>query len=179
MNIFISKNGQQLGPFTLLELNRQRANGQIQDTDMAWHDEIPDWVPVNRLAGLEPLPLIPSGAPVYRPSTVSQVPGQTPVAARVLTALAVFCVSFVFLFFVLFVISCIIFGGIVGAQAAADHHAQGFTEGAQYGQQAGRAFGEKYGLLIMGGSVLVSFLLSILAAWGLSCSNLFPWCRRT
>ena len=60
MKIFIRKNGQKLGEFELDEVNHMLQGGQIDAGDLAWHEGLPDWVPVRAIpgavAGPPPLP---------------------------------------------------------------------------------------------------------------------------
>lgn len=51
MHYQISRNGQQYGPYTLEDIQRYVASGNILPTDMAKNDEMADWVPVSQLLG--------------------------------------------------------------------------------------------------------------------------------
>ena len=42
----VSRNGQTYGPYTLEDLQRYVASGNVLLTDMARSDEMPDWLPV-------------------------------------------------------------------------------------------------------------------------------------
>jgi len=52
MEIHISRNGQRFGPYSLPEVQAGLDAGNIVETDLAWHDGAPDWVPVSQVAGL-------------------------------------------------------------------------------------------------------------------------------
>lgn len=60
MQIFIAKNDQQTGPFSIEQLESMIAAGMIQITDMAWHSELPNWMPIHQLLGV--CPPIPQSA---------------------------------------------------------------------------------------------------------------------
>ena len=46
MNLYILKDGNRMGPFPLEDALRLRNNGKISDTDWAWHEGLPEWVPL-------------------------------------------------------------------------------------------------------------------------------------
>jgi hypothetical protein len=52
MKIHISKNGQNIGQFLLVEVNRMLQSGQISADDLAWQDGMPQWVPVRSIPGV-------------------------------------------------------------------------------------------------------------------------------
>ena len=47
----VSRNGQVYGPYTVEDLQRYVASGNVLPTDMAKSDEMPDWVPVSQILG--------------------------------------------------------------------------------------------------------------------------------
>jgi hypothetical protein len=51
MSYQVSRNGQLYGPYTLEDLQRYVASGNVLATDLAKSDEMPDWVPVSQLLG--------------------------------------------------------------------------------------------------------------------------------
>ncbi len=51
MTYQVSRNGQMYGPYTLDDLRRYVASGNILLTDMAKSEEMPDWVPVAQILG--------------------------------------------------------------------------------------------------------------------------------
>ncbi len=177
MDIYITKDGNRLGPFSIEEARRQRANGAIQNSDLAWHQGLSTWVPLSDIAGFNPLsvatPPIPSVLPPPAPGT-----GQAPTGLRIVTALVLFVVSFIILFILVSIIALMIGGMIAGSAAGAAQHPNGFQEGYAIGHEAGRQFGQKYGPLIFLCSALFSFVTSILLSAGVAFSNLLPWCRR-
>ena len=177
MNIYISRDGRQLGPFSLEEARRQRDAGANSNGDFAWHDGLPDWVPLSQIPGIN-APGV-SFAPVAPPLPYgAAATGTAPIGARIATALVIFVVLFIALWVLAFVISLMVGGAITGAHAAVAQHAQGYDQGQAVGREAGRQFGKTYGPLIAEWSALFSFVASLLAAWLMAFSNLLPWCRR-
>jgi hypothetical protein len=74
MTYQVSRNGQMYGPYTLEDLQRYVASGNVLPTDLAKSEEMPDWLPVAQILG-QPLgqpPVQPLGAtavptPLYSP----------------------------------------------------------------------------------------------------------------
>ena len=54
MSYLISRNNQQLGPYTLPQLQQFVAEGRIAATDLAWSEGMPNWVPVAQVLGNMP-----------------------------------------------------------------------------------------------------------------------------
>jgi hypothetical protein len=48
----VSRNGQTYGPYTLEDLQKYVASGNVLPTDLAKSDEMPDWVPVSQIIGM-------------------------------------------------------------------------------------------------------------------------------
>lgn len=46
MQIFVNKNGQQLGPYTIEQLQQYLAMGDLAEEDLAWHEGLPERVMV-------------------------------------------------------------------------------------------------------------------------------------
>src|SRR6266851_5413868 len=57
MPYHVSRNGQTYGPYTLEDLQRYVASGNVLLTDLAKSEEMPDWLPVAQILG------VPSGTP--------------------------------------------------------------------------------------------------------------------
>jgi hypothetical protein len=51
MQIFIAKNGQQLGPYTLEHIQGQVAAGALSPLDLAWYEGLADWAPLSQIPG--------------------------------------------------------------------------------------------------------------------------------
>ncbi len=61
MDIFISRNGQNQGPYTLDEFRDRLEDERIDPKEHAWHEGLEDWIPAEELlkkeSGPEPVPL--------------------------------------------------------------------------------------------------------------------------
>jgi len=181
MNVFITKNGQRLGPYSIDEASRLRASGQLQDKDWAWYEGLTDWIPLDQVPGLASVPATLPPPPGSLPGgPVSGQDDPTLLIRRLATAAVIFGVLFLVFFLVIFMVALMVGGGLAGMHASMAQHAQpgNFQEGYQIGQEAGREFGAKYGRLIAGFAALAALLLSALAAGWMAFSNLLPWCRR-
>jgi hypothetical protein len=66
MSYQVSRDGQLYGPYTLEDLQRYVASGNVLATDLAKSDDMPDWLPVSQLLGAAgaaiPVPPAPSYA---------------------------------------------------------------------------------------------------------------------
>ena len=80
----VSRNGQNYGPYTLEDLRRYVASGNILATDMAKSDDMPDWVPVSQVLGMEaaaaPGYQQQSQAPAYPASNVADISRRLPIS---------------------------------------------------------------------------------------------------
>jgi GYF domain 2 len=63
MTYQVSRNGQMYGPYTLEDLQRYVASGNVLPTDLAKSEDMPDWLPVAQILGAPGASAIP--APVY------------------------------------------------------------------------------------------------------------------
>ena len=52
MEIHITKDGQQYGPYTLEEVNAQLAGGGLSPDDLAWHEGAPGWIMLSAVEGV-------------------------------------------------------------------------------------------------------------------------------
>ena len=80
MTYQVSRNGQMYGPYTLEDLQRYVASGNVLLTDLAKSEEMPDWLPVAQILGTSPLGA--AGAPAAIPAhpTAAPYPQQPGVA---------------------------------------------------------------------------------------------------
>ena len=69
MQIYIHRDGQQHGPYSVEELRQHLADGNFAADDLAWHEGAPDWVP---LAQIEGVASAPEPAQAKTPSWVPQ-----------------------------------------------------------------------------------------------------------
>jgi hypothetical protein len=51
MNYYVNREGKELGPYSLAELQRNLSQGNIRPTDLARSDGLDQWVPVQQVAG--------------------------------------------------------------------------------------------------------------------------------
>jgi GYF domain 2 len=84
MQIYVGKNGQQLGPFSLEEINRKLADGTFAGTDLAWYEGAVGWAPLSTVAGVVIPPAAaatpaPAPAPTPAPVPAPVAPAPTPV----------------------------------------------------------------------------------------------------
>ncbi|HZE58624.1 MAG TPA: GYF domain-containing protein [Chthoniobacterales bacterium] len=73
MQIYVGKNGQQLGPFSLEEVNRKLADRTFVGADLAWYEGAAGWAPLSGVAGVVIPPVstptpVPAAAPIAVPS---------------------------------------------------------------------------------------------------------------
>ena len=52
MQIYINRDGQQFGPFTIEQVNEGLAAGQLLPTDFAFFEGLPQWTPLNQIQGV-------------------------------------------------------------------------------------------------------------------------------
>jgi len=64
MTLYITKNGQRLGPFTTVEVQSMITAGTLNSADWAWYEGLTDWIPLNQVPGIAtatgPLPQRPA-----------------------------------------------------------------------------------------------------------------------
>lgn len=65
MQIYLARNNQQAGPYTLDQVNQMLANQQILLTDLAWHQGMAEWKPLGELT---------QGQLHYSPNVITQSP---------------------------------------------------------------------------------------------------------
>lgn len=61
MQIYLARNNEQAGPYSLEQVNQMLANGQVVLTDLAWHEGMAEWKPLGDLT---------QGKLVYQPTTL-------------------------------------------------------------------------------------------------------------
>jgi hypothetical protein len=61
MTLFITKNGQKLGPYSFDEAQALVANGTLLSSDWAWYEGLPNWVPLDQVPGFATAGPRPSG----------------------------------------------------------------------------------------------------------------------
>lgn len=65
MQIYLARNNQQAGPYTLEQVNQMLAAGQVSLTDLAWHEGMTEWKVLGDLTG---------GQLVYQPASAVTPP---------------------------------------------------------------------------------------------------------
>jgi len=98
MQIHVNKNGQQIGPYALEQVNQYLEQGSLLPTDPAWHEGLAGWVPLNQVEGVgpgasAPPPFDPDafGASPPPPGTPSPEPNQPPSASSPPVAMGSIC----------------------------------------------------------------------------------------
>ncbi|QHN04680.1 DUF4339 domain-containing protein [Granulicella sp. WH15] len=71
MHYQISRNGQQYGPYTLEDLKRYLATGNVQPTDLVKNEDMPEWIPVSQLLAAEPQTAQPQPQSQFQPQAQS------------------------------------------------------------------------------------------------------------
>jgi hypothetical protein len=173
MQFYVAKGGQQLGPYSLIDVRQRLQNGELAYTDLAWRDGLKDWTPLSDIMGGALPTATPHSVAVWD-SPKPAAKGRAPTAARLITAVVIFVIGFGFFFIVAFFLACLLGGFYAGFQVGLQHPGNG----AEAGRQAGGDFAKTYMPAIMGGSALFSLVASAIAAWLMAFSDLFPWCRR-
>lgn len=51
MQIYLARNNEQAGPYTLEQVNSMLASGQVVLSDLAWHEGLDNWQPLGQLTG--------------------------------------------------------------------------------------------------------------------------------
>ena len=72
MQIHVNKDGQQIGPYHLEQVNQYFEQGSLLPTDPAWHEGLAGWVPLNQVGGV----VVPgaSAPPPFDPDAFSASP---------------------------------------------------------------------------------------------------------
>jgi hypothetical protein len=50
VQVTIHRGGQQMDPYRVDQINDYLAKGSLLPTDNAWHERLPDWVPVTQIS---------------------------------------------------------------------------------------------------------------------------------
>jgi hypothetical protein len=51
MTLYITRNGQRLGPYTIADAQQMVAAGTLQPSDWAWYEGLTDWIPLQQVPG--------------------------------------------------------------------------------------------------------------------------------
>lgn len=97
MQIYVARNGQHLGQFSVEEVNRKLADGTLSLTDLGWYEGAAGWAPLSSIAGVAlpaapampiPPPPAPSSVPIAPPPAPSPMPSPPPARPIQSTAMA-------------------------------------------------------------------------------------------
>lgn len=69
MQYHVAKNGEKSGPFDQAEIYRRLVAGELQGTDLGWHEGMGDWEPLSKLFPPQTPPPSSAAAPVFGPAT--------------------------------------------------------------------------------------------------------------
>lgn len=72
MQIYLARNNEQAGPYTLEQVNSMLAADQVVLTDLAWHDGMETWLPLGQLTG---------GHKYYTPNTTAPFSSAPPMSS--------------------------------------------------------------------------------------------------
>src|SRR4051812_21622620 len=72
MQIHIARDGKQLGPFSIDEINHQLAAGTLSLSDNAWYEGAAGWAPLSTVPGITGA--VPSATPPSTPLMTPSVP---------------------------------------------------------------------------------------------------------
>jgi len=96
MEIYITRNGQQIGPYSVHEANRNLSAGKIDPSDLAWHAALSEWVPLSTVPGIMASPPppprrhhpppVPTGSPA---GPEKRIPPASPGLPPIVTVLGV------------------------------------------------------------------------------------------
>ncbi len=64
MEIYIAINKQQAGPFSEEQIMQMVSSGMVSPTDLAWHDALIEWVPLNQIINLPDSQNAPTPSPI-------------------------------------------------------------------------------------------------------------------
>jgi hypothetical protein len=75
MQIYIHRNNQQFGPYTIDQVREYLASGRLHAEDLAWHEGAPDWVPLSKIPEIASAPPSQPGLPsMPPPATGAAIP---------------------------------------------------------------------------------------------------------
>lgn len=82
MQIYLARNNEQAGPYTLEQVNQMLANGQVVLADLAWHEGMTQWQPLGELTGGELSYQPQHTAPFKTAPNLTKQPFSTDIAAQ-------------------------------------------------------------------------------------------------
>ena len=124
MLVYVTRDGQQYGPYSVSELQRQLESGALNPGDLGWYDGAPDWKPLGSILGMGIGPAPRQVAPrlsIAQPGYNSGASGPTPkpsglaIASMILGILSVVLCFAAFLSLIMGVLAAI-FGHVSRGQ---------------------------------------------------------------
>lgn len=80
MQIFISRNNQQHGPYNLDDIQAYLASGHLHSNDLAWYEGVQGWVPLSQIPGIAtPQNRVPPPPPQIVPINQEKLPAKKPI----------------------------------------------------------------------------------------------------
>lgn len=76
MQIYVTRAGQQLGPFETEAVKAKLRDGSFTPADLAWHEGAPGWIPLSSIPGLVEAPVAPPPPPP--PAAAGEFPPPPP-----------------------------------------------------------------------------------------------------
>lgn len=73
MQILIARTGKPYGPYTLDQIQTYLASGEVQGSDLAWHEGLPSWVHLAQISGVR-LPQVSTPLPPPPVTPIKQAP---------------------------------------------------------------------------------------------------------
>ena len=84
MDIYINRNGQQGGPYSLDKINECLAEGSMQPADLAFHKGLAGWVPLSQIVGVIDSGTSLTQPPLSKPEGVSAVSPKSNINGKLL-----------------------------------------------------------------------------------------------
>jgi hypothetical protein len=89
MTLYIARNGEKLGPFSLAETQELARNGSVLPTDLAWYEGLATWIPLSQVPGFDST----TPAPAPMPGE-AQPPARRPVLVWVICVIMFILILF-------------------------------------------------------------------------------------
>ena len=116
MQIYIARNNNKYGPFTLEVIQSQLSSGKLIGSDLAWYEGAPAWIPLAQVPGLKisqgppPLPLAQPQSPINPKSTPYSEPKNEVGCLPALGAVLLFGILYLIFSFFLGIFMTLLFG---------------------------------------------------------------------
>lgn len=76
MAIYVTKDGKRYGPYSLAEAQEQVRSGSLAISDLAWHEGLPQWLPLSQIQGFTFVrpPVPPAPVATVKPGEFARLP---------------------------------------------------------------------------------------------------------